>query len=163
LVTVRGAMLHPVTIGIVALAAAALVTAPIARLSLLHAGVMSEKTSRDVRTRTITWAFLAPAVLAPIIPCPVTAMLAVCALSLLCCREFARATGLFREHGLCAIVVLAVLALLMADLDHWYGLFVAITPLMMVTIAGASVLRDQPKGYIQRVALAAMGYLLFGV
>lgn len=162
LFSARDAFSHPVTLVIACIAGAALVAAPIARLLLLHAGVMSEKTSADVRTRTITWAFIAPAILVPIILCPASAMAVVCAMSLLCFREFARATGLFREHTLCAVVVIAIVALLLASLDHWYGLFTALSPLTMVAILAVSVLRDEPKGFIQRGALAVLGYLLFG-
>ena len=45
---------------------------------------------------------------------------------MLCYREFARATGLFREKTMSVLVVLSILALNFAALDNWYDLFVAI-------------------------------------
>jgi phosphatidate cytidylyltransferase len=47
-------------------------------------------------------------------------------------------------------------------LDHWYGLFVASGPFINGLIAAAAILADQPKGYIQRVALGVFGFTLFG-
>jgi phosphatidate cytidylyltransferase len=83
-------------------------------------------------------------------------------LSLLCYREYARATGLFRERLVSLVVVAGIICLFLAVLDNWYRLFVALTPLTVALIASIAILADRPKGYIQRVALGAFGFLLFG-
>jgi len=83
-------------------------------------------------------------------------------LSLFCFREYARATGLFRERLLSLTVVLGILLTMFAVLDHWYHFFVALFPLVVGLIATVAILGDRPKGYIQRVALAVLGYMLFG-
>jgi phosphatidate cytidylyltransferase len=88
---------------------------------------------------------------------------AVAVLGLLCYREFARATGLFRHRSISVLVVMGWLAVTLATADHWYGLFAALPALGCVVIAAAAVLLDQPKGYIQRVALGSFGFLLFAV
>ena len=88
---------------------------------------------------------------------------AVCAMSMLCYREFARATGLFRHRSISLLVVFGIFAITFAIADHWYGFFVAITPLMIACIAAVAIFSDQPKGYIQRVALGIFAFLLFGV
>ena len=59
-------------------------------------------------------------------------------------------------------MVLGIAAITFAVFDHWYRLFVALTPLTICTIAAVAILADQPKGYIQRVALGILGFLLFG-
>ena len=41
-------------------------------------------------------------------------------------------------------------------------MFVAVTPLTVGAIAMVAILRDQPRGYIQRVALGAFGLILCG-
>ena len=58
--------------------------------------------------------------------------------------------------------MLGILLLNFAALDHWYHFFVALFPLTMALIAATAILRDEPKGYIQRVALGVFGFALFG-
>lgn len=109
-----------------------------------------------------TWLLLAPALILPILWCPLAAMVLVLAASLVCYREFARATGLFRFRLQSALVTLGIFLAFFAAADHWPGLFFALPPLMLTLLAGVGVLPDEPKGYLQRVALAAVAFLLFG-
>jgi phosphatidate cytidylyltransferase len=83
-------------------------------------------------------------------------------LSLLCYREYARATGLFREKTISLMVVLGILLITFSILDNWYRFFVALSPLTIAALAAAAILADRPKGYIQRVALGTFGFALFG-
>jgi phosphatidate cytidylyltransferase len=83
-------------------------------------------------------------------------------LSLLCYREYARATGLFREKLVSLVVALAIFAVFFAVFDHWYELFVALFPLVVGSIAIVAILPDRPQGYIQRVGLGVLGFALFG-
>jgi len=89
-------------------------------------------------------------------------ILAVAILSILCYREFARATGFFRYRSLSIVVVLGIFATTFAIADHWYGFFVAVPPLTMVLLAMVAILRDEPRGYTQRVGLGVIAFLLFG-
>jgi hypothetical protein len=103
----------------------------------------------------------------PIVVLPVSlgaawSLLAFSLLSLLCFREFAGATGFFREKLMSLLVVVGILALTFAAADHWYRLFVALTPIFIVVITAVATSLDRPKGYIQRVALAIFGFILFG-
>ena len=82
-------------------------------------------------------------------------------LSLLCFREFSRVTGLFRERFVSALVVIASSFIHFAALDHWYGFFIALGPISVTSIALLAVTEDRPEGYIQRVALALFGTMLF--
>jgi phosphatidate cytidylyltransferase len=163
LFSIAGAFDHPVTRAVVLVAVGILLLGLPVTWGLARAGLVSAKTWADVRTRHITWMVLAPAIIVPVLLCAASAIAMVAALSLLCYREFARATGLFRHRLLSASVVLAILALALAAADNWYRLFVALPPLTVAVIAAAGVLADTPKGYLQRTALACMGFLLFGV
>lgn len=158
----RGALEHPVTIGVVAVVVGALVFGPLVALVLRRTGRMSAEVWADMRIRTRTWMLLAPAIVAPIVLCPLSAMAMVCVASILCYREYARATGLFRHRMLSAIVVAGIVGVAFAAADHWRGLFTALTPLSVVALAVAGILPDQPRGYLQRVSLAVVGFLLFG-
>ena len=84
-------------------------------------------------------------------------------MSIACYREFARATGFFRYRSLSMVVVLGIAALTFASFDNWYGFYVAMPPLTIVLLAIVAVLRDEPKGYTQRVGLGILSFLLFGV
>jgi phosphatidate cytidylyltransferase len=89
-------------------------------------------------------------------------VIAITILSIVCYGEFARATGLFREKMVSAVVGLGILAVNFAAFDHWYGFFVALFPLTVIVIASAAILADSPKGYLQRVALGVLAFTLFG-
>lgn len=122
-----------------------------------------DKFRRELWQRYITWLVLIPVLVVPILLGPVWAILTITVIALLSYREFARATGFFRETVLSAFVVLGVLAMMFAALDHWYNLFAALPSLITAIIAFVAILQDQPKGYVQRFGLAMMAVLLFGV
>lgn len=153
---------HPETMWVVAGVAAALALTPLLTWMLARTGRLSDKTGADIRVRLKTWCVIAPALMVPIVLGAGPAILMLGAAALLCYREFARATGLFRERGISAMVGLGIVLLMLAALDNYYRFFVAVTPVGMGVIAAAAVLVDSPKGYIQRVALAVMGLVLIG-
>lgn len=135
---------------------------------LLGVGAMalSGKVSAAMRAelikRTLAWCVMAPLVIAPVLFGKLPTIVMVTVLGLLCYREYARATGLFRDKLMSALVVVGILLFNFAALDHWYSFFQALAPLSIVGILGVAIVRDQPKGYIQRVGLAVLGVLLFG-
>ena len=94
LFSTEGALSQPATRLFLWLVGAALVGAPLAMLALRRR--MSEATRADAWIRYRTWLVIAPAFLAPLLLMPFTAILAVAVVSILCYREFARATGFLR-------------------------------------------------------------------
>jgi len=89
-------------------------------------------------------------------------IVAIGVLSLLCYREYARATGLFREKMVSVVVVLTLVGITAAVFDNWYRMCVALTPLSIGLLGAVTLLADRPKGYVQRVALGVVGVILFG-
>ena len=158
----RSAFEHPVTLWITVAIVAGLVLAFMVIGVLKATGKVGPELHRELVKRTRSWAVMAPLLVMPVLLGGLWTMLGVTSLSLLCYQEFARATGLFRHRLLSLIVVLGILALLFATVDHWYGFFVALTPLTVILLAAVAITADQPKGYIQRVALAVFGFLFFG-
>jgi len=116
---------------------------------------------RELMRRIGSWTILAPAVVVPILLGPGAAILLTLVLSVLCYREYARATGLFRDRLTSTLVVLGIGMVTFASIDHYYRLFVASWPLPVSLIAGLVILRDEPRGYIQRVAMAIMAFMFF--
>lgn len=156
-----GAFSHPVVrlVGIVATVA---VLTGLALPTILKSRLKPEL-ARDIRVRSLTWIGLVVILLGAIALGRAATIGLVCLLSLLCYREFARATGLFRETLVSAVVVLGILAVGFANLDHWPGLIGGLIAMVPMVICVASILRDTPKGYIQRCALGAAAFMLFGV
>jgi phosphatidate cytidylyltransferase len=158
----RHAFASPVTLWITVAVVAALALAAII-IRILHAlHRTDEKLHDELVKRVNSWAVMTPLLLGPVLLGAAWTILAVAILSVLCYREFARATGFFRYRPLSIVVVLGIIATTFAIADHWYGLFVAIPPLIIVLLAMVAILRDEPHGYIQRVGLGVISFLLFG-
>lgn len=148
---------------IVAVLGGALAFAPLLILALDRAGRLSPALKTDLRNRYISWLIMVPIIVLPVLLGAAPTILAVALLSLLCYREFAFATGLFREKVMSASVVLGILAVTFAVADHWYAFFVALTPITLALLTAVATSLDRPAGYIQRVGLSVFGFLLFGV
>lgn len=147
---------------IVGVIAALLVIAAVVIRVLGRFGVVNASLRVELRQRTSSWFVMATVLLGAILPGAFWTILAVCVLSMVCYREFARATGLFREKTISLVVVLGILAVNFAALDHWYAFFVALFPLAVAAIAVSTIFLDQPRGYVQRVGLGIFGFTLFG-
>ena len=155
--------LHPVAFWIAAGIAAALALTPLIFLALGATGKLSPELRADLWTRYKSWLVLAPLMVAPLLAGRLAAILAVAVLGAMCYREFARAIGLFRHRAVSGVVALGCLLITFAIADHWYGFFSALPSLMVFAIVIVALFADNPKGYIQRVALGTFSYLLFGV
>lgn len=158
----RHAFASPVTLWITVAVIAAIVFAALV-IWILHAINRTSPALHDELVKRVrSWAIMAPLLLGPVLLGAAWTILAVAILSILCYREFARATGFFRERSLSVVVVVGILVTTFAILDHWFELFVALPPLTIVMLAMVAILRDQPQGYIQRVGIGAISFLLFG-
>ncbi|HVM80935.1 MAG TPA: phosphatidate cytidylyltransferase [Stellaceae bacterium] len=156
------AFAHPVTGWIVLGAVGALALGAVIIAVLSAAGRLAPALRRELWLRLGSWCLLVPAIILPILAGRVWVIAAVTLLGLACLGEYGRATGLFRERFTTLVVVLGILAVNLAALDHWYGFFVALMPLSSGIIAVASIPFDEPRGYVQRVALAVFAFFLFG-
>jgi len=154
---------HPVTFWIVVAIVAVMLLAPAIFLVLGKAGKLSPHLQTDLWTRYRSWLILAPLMVIPLLLGRLPAIVGVGVLGLLCYNEFARATGLFRYRSISAIVVLGILLITFASADRWYGFFVALPSLTVSLIVIVALIADEPKGYIQRVALGIFAFVLFGV
>jgi phosphatidate cytidylyltransferase len=135
---------------------------PLGILVLRKAGKLSDKSYRELLARCLTWAVLVPLLLAPILAGALWTMLGVAVLSVLCYLEFARNTPLRAQWSINAIVMMGIAAVTFGALDHWWEFFSGAFPLTVVAIAAISIFRDDPRGYLQRVALGTLGFGLFG-
>ena len=148
-----------ISIGLVVI----LAICPVLISQLLKRGLIDNTLRSELMLRYKSWLVLTPLIVVPILLGDGWTILAIGLMSLLCYREFARATGLFREKMVSLFVAIGIVLLTFASLDGWYHLFVAISPLTIGAIAMIAILRDHPQGYIQRVALAVFAFVLCGV
>jgi phosphatidate cytidylyltransferase len=154
---------HPVTLGVTIALGVIFLVVPLLFLLLDKLGKLAPKLRTELWQRYFSWLVIAAALLVPILAGALWTILAMTLLSLLCYREYARATGFFRERLMSLQVVLGILLINFAALDNWLAFFMALQPLTMACLAGLTILADRPQGYIQRVALAVFGFSLFGV
>jgi len=155
--------LHPVSFWILVSIAALLAITPLIFLVLDKAGKLSPVLSSDMWSRYKSWLVLAPLMVVPLVAGRLPAILEVAVLGALCYREFARATGLFRERLVSALVALGGVLITFAIADNWLGLFGAMMSLIVCGIVIFALYADQPKGYIQRVALGVLAFMFFGM
>lgn len=153
---------HPLTIGLCMLIVVVLLVAGLAVSFINHSAKLSEVLRKELVTRYLSWLVIVPLIVGPILLGPGSTILLISLLGLACFAEFARVTGLFRHRLLTILVVIAILATAYATMDHYYDMFVAMPALAIVVISAIAVVSDQPKGYLQRVSLASIGFMLFG-
>jgi phosphatidate cytidylyltransferase len=157
------AFASPVTRALVAATLAAVLGAALVIGALSFAGATTPALRRELWLRLGSWMVLLPLMIVPVLAGKTWLIVAVSVLGLLCFNEYSRATGLFRDRLVQFVVILGLLAVNFAALDHWYGFFVALSPLTVCVLAVATIPRDRPGGYIQRTALGIFGFMLFGV
>ncbi len=91
-------------------------------------------------------------------------------LSALGFKEFARASGLYRDWWMTGvvyalIVVVGVLCLVQDPREHvpgWYGLFAVAPTYAFAAILAVPIIRNRAEGQLQYVALAAVGFIYIG-
>lgn len=153
---------HPVTVRAVICILAALALAPVIISALAPFNVISPKLREELWLRWKSWLWLTAAMLGPVLLGAGWVMLAVAVLSWFCFQEFARATGLFREFPIIAVVAVGIVALLLANVDHYDRMYFSLAALTSGAIAIVALPENRPQGYLQRVSLGIVGFLLFG-
>lgn len=155
--------LHPVAFWIAAGIAAVLAVTPLIFRALQAAGKDTPELRADLWTRYKSWLVLVPLMVGPLLLGRLYAILGVAVLGAMCYREFARVIGLFRHRAVSSVVALGGVMITYAIAVQWYDFFNALTSLFVCAIVIVALLADDPKGYVQRVALGIFCFLLFGV
>jgi hypothetical protein len=150
------------TVSAVIFVAVVIVVSGVLITVLRKTGKVTGKMSEELYLRWRSWVYIAILLFVPILMGSGWVILGVCLLSLLCYREFAKVTGVFRERSISTVVVLGILLLAFASLDNFFRLFAATLPLTVAAISMIAILKDQPKGYLQRTALGILGFIFFG-
>ena len=91
-------------------------------------------------------------------------------LAILAFKEFAQATGLYRDWWMTGVAYLGIIAVGFAcavtdpwqHVPGWYGLFVALPVFVIASIFLVPILRDRTAGQLQSIALATVGFVYIG-
>ncbi len=116
------------------------------------------------------WLIIAPLVLATIIAGREATIVGVGLLALFGFKEFAGATGLYRDWWMSGTVYLGILAVTASSLvldprlqvPGWYGLFMTLPVYVVGLILVIPIIRNRTKGQIQSTALAILGFIYLG-
>jgi phosphatidate cytidylyltransferase len=87
-------------------------------------------------------------------------------------KEYARATGLYRDWWMTGAVYIGILAVCVTSLvrqpqgeepgNGWYGLFIVLPVYVMALIILVPIVRNRFQGQLQSMALAILGFLYIG-
>lgn len=116
------------------------------------------------------WLVMVPIVLAVVFAGRAATIIGIALLALSGFKEFARATGLYRDWWMTGAVYLGVVALAASSLVQdpwlhlpgWYGLFMALPVYIVSLILMVPIIRDRAKGQLQNLAIAILGFIYLG-
>jgi phosphatidate cytidylyltransferase len=118
----------------------------------------------------VGWLFMVPIVLAVVFAGRVPTIVGITLLALFGFKEFARATGLYRDWWMTGAVNVGIMAVAASSLvddpllnrPGWYGLFMTLPVYIVSLILMIPVIRNRAKGQLQHVALAILGFIYLG-
>ena len=116
------------------------------------------------------WVAMLPIVLAAVFAGRTAIIVGVALLAITAFKEFARATGLYRDWWMTGAVYLGIVAVaatsLVRDpwlnLPGWYGLFMALPVYIVCLILVIPIARNRANGQLQSTALALFGFVYLG-
>lgn len=119
-----------------------------------------------------SWLIMGPLALGFVFAGRVPVIIFFCVLAGLGFKEFARATGLYRDWWMTAVVYLGITAVGITSLMHqpqgeepgngWYGLFIVLPVYAVALILLVPIARNLVTGQLQRVSLAIVGFIYIG-
>ncbi|MEX0887689.1 MAG: phosphatidate cytidylyltransferase [Phycisphaeraceae bacterium] len=116
------------------------------------------------------WLVIVPAVLGAIFLGRLATIALLTLVALAGFKEFARATGLYRDWLMTSVVYAGIVAIgIVCAVDDptlltpgWYGLFVALPAFVIAAILMVPIVRNRATGQLQLMALAIVGFVYIG-
>src|SRR6266478_5586607 len=133
--------------------------------------VLKKETASMFRTYW-SWIFMAGIALIVVFLGRIPTIIGVTLLAIYAFKEFARASGLYRDWWMTGAVYAGIVGVGVASLiSHprgeepgtgWYGLFVAVPVFAIALILIIPILRNRARGELQRMSLAVVGFVYIG-
>jgi phosphatidate cytidylyltransferase len=119
-----------------------------------------------------SWLIMAPIGLATVFAGRAPTIIGVTLLAIFGFKEFARASGLYRDWWMSGAVYAGIITVGISSLiphprgleaaTGWYGLFVAVPVFAIALILLIPILRNRARGELQRMSLAIVGFIYIG-
>src|SRR5260370_7852196 len=119
-----------------------------------------------------SWIFMAGIGLIVVFLGRIPTIVGVTLLAIYAFKEFARASGLYRDWWMTGAVYAGIITVGISSLiSHprgeepragWYGLFVAVPVFAIALILFIPILRNRARGELQRMSLAIVGFIYIG-
>jgi phosphatidate cytidylyltransferase len=130
---------------------------------------------KDVQSIWLTycsWLVMAPLILGCVFGGREAVIVFICLLAGLGFKEFARATGLYKDWRMTGAVYLGIVAVGVTSLvsqpqgdepgHGWYGLFIVLPVYAVALILLIPILRNKVQGQLQLMSLAIVGFIYIG-
>jgi len=131
-----------------------------------------KKEMRSVWLTYRSWLIMAPLILGSVFLGRVVTIIVLSLLSILGFKEFARATGLYRDWWMTGAVYTGIVAVCVTALvkhptaenpgTGWYGLFMALPVYVIALIILIPIVRNRVEGQLQTISLAIVGFIYIG-
>jgi len=138
-------------------------------------GIMSRFSKKDLHSVWMTyrsWLVMAPLLLGSIFLGRIVTIAALTLIGLVGFKEFARATGLYRDWWMTGGVYAGILAAGVTTMvrhpgpatgvSGWYGLFMALPVYVIALILLIPIVRNRTEGQLQAISLAIVGFIYIG-
>jgi phosphatidate cytidylyltransferase len=119
-----------------------------------------------------SWLVMAPIALAVVFAGRAPTIVGITLLAIFGFKEFARASGLYRDWWMTGAVYVGIITVGIASLmphprgnepgTGWYGFFVAVPVFAIALILLIPILRNRARGELQRMSLAIVGFVYIG-
>jgi phosphatidate cytidylyltransferase len=139
-------------------------------LGILHFGL--KKNLGAIWSTYRSWLIIAPLGLAVVFAGRVPTIVGVTLLAIFGFKEFARASGLYRDWWMTGAAYAGIVTVGIASLiphprgeepgTGWYGFFVAVPVFAIALILIVPILRNRARGELQRMSLAIVGFVYIG-
>jgi phosphatidate cytidylyltransferase len=153
----------------------AIIVCGVLALAGLVLALMKWGFKKDVQSIWLTyrsWLIMAPLVAGCVFGGRVVVIVGVCIVAGLGFKEFARATGLYKDWWMTSAVYLGIVAVAITSLisqpqgdepgHGWYGLFIALPVYAVALILLIPILRNKVQGQLQSMSLAVIGFIYMG-
>jgi phosphatidate cytidylyltransferase len=119
-----------------------------------------------------SWLIMTPLVVGFVFAGRVPVIVFFCVIAAMGFKEFARATGLYRDWWMTGAVYLGIVAVGVTSLmrqpqglepgNGWYGLFIALPVYAVAVIMLIPIMRNRVQGQLQAISLAIVGFIYMG-